>query len=106
MATTKKDLVNRIAGSTGTRQRLAKRVIQQFFDEIIAELAKGNRLEFRDFGVFETKTTSARIAQNPKTLEKVQVPARRKAVFKPGRLMREGLNRKSRLSSAAEARFV
>lgn len=92
MATTKKDMVDRIAESTGTRQRLAKRVIQQFFDEIIAELAKGNRLEFRDFGVFETKTTPARTAQNPKTLEKVEVPAKRKAVFKPGRLMRQKLN--------------
>jgi nucleoid DNA-binding protein len=57
MATTKKDLIDRIADSTGTQQVLVKRVIQQFFGEIIAELAKGNRLEFRDFGVFETRTT-------------------------------------------------
>ena len=90
--TTKKDLIDRIAESTGTKQALIKRVIQGFFDEITSELAKGNRLEFRDFGVFETKTTPARMAQNPRTLRKVEVPAKRRVVFKPGRLMREGLN--------------
>jgi len=93
MATTsKKDLVNRIAEKTGTRQVLVRAVVQQFFDEIICELAEGNRLEFRDFGVFETKTRPSRIAQNPKTLEKVEVPAKRRIVFKPGRLMKEGVN--------------
>ena len=65
---------------------------RQFFDEIVSELAQGNRLEFRDFGVFEIKATSARTAQNPKTLEKVAVPAKHRVVFKPGRLMREGMN--------------
>jgi len=92
MATTKKDLVDRIAESTGTKRTLVKTVVQEFFDEIISELAKGNRLEFRDFGVFETKTRPARIAQNPKTLEKVEVPAKRRVVFKAGRLMKEGVN--------------
>ena len=69
-----------------------KAVVQQFFDEIASELAKGNRLEFRDFGVFETKTTPPRIAQNPRTLKQVQVPAKRRVVFRAGRMMREGLN--------------
>jgi len=89
---TKKDLIDRIAESTGTRQTLVKAVVQAFFNDITAELTKGNRLEFRDFGVFETKTTPARMAQNPRTLKKVEVPAKRRVVFKPGRLMREGLN--------------
>jgi len=102
MATTsKKDLINRIAENTGTRQVLVKTVVQHFLDEVIAELAKGNRLEFRDFGVFDTKTTPARVAQNPKTLEKVQVPAKRRVAFKPGRLMREGVNGQVREKSAA-----
>ena len=90
--TTKKDLINRIAESAGCTQVHVKTVMQEFFKEIISELAKGNRLEFRDFGVFETKTSPARTAQNPKTLEKVEVPARRRVVFKAGRLMREGVN--------------
>ena len=90
--TTKKDLIDRIAESTGTQHVLAKRVIQHFLDEITWELAKGDRLEFRDFGVFDTKTTPARMAQNPRTLKKLEVPAKRRVVFRAGRMMKEGLN--------------
>ncbi|MBN2843968.1 MAG: HU family DNA-binding protein, partial [Sedimentisphaerales bacterium] len=49
------------------------------------------RLEFRDFGVFETKHRAARVAQNPKTLERVQVPPKRTVKFKVGRLMKQKL---------------
>jgi integration host factor subunit beta len=58
-------------------------------DEVIEELAQGNRLEFRDFGVFEPKQRAARRAQNPKTLERVQVPAKRTVKFKLGRVMKQ-----------------
>jgi nucleoid DNA-binding protein len=92
MATiTKKELIDQIAERTQAKRVLVKQTIQSFLDEIIAELCKGNRLEFRDFGVFETRTRAARIAQNPKTLERVEVPAKRTVKFKMGRLMRENL---------------
>src|SRR5690349_22260291 len=92
MATiTKKELIDRIADSTGGRRVQVKKVVQQFLDEIIAELGKGNRLEFRDFGVFETKVRKARKAQNPKTLEPVEVPEKRTVKFKVGRLMKAKL---------------
>ena len=57
-------------------------------DEVIEELGRGNRLEFRDFGVFEIRERAPRQAQNPKTLERVDVPARRTVKFKTGRLMK------------------
>ena len=86
---TKKELVNRIADKTGVTKVVAKDVIQSFLDAIIDELAEGNRLEFREFGVFESKERAARRAQNPRTLEKVSVPAKRIVKFKVGRLMRK-----------------
>ncbi len=89
---TKKDLVDRIAQIHQTRSVITKKVVQAFLDEIVNELAKGNRLEFRDFGVFETKTRAAREGQNPKTLEKVHVPAKRAVKFKMGHLMKQKLN--------------
>lgn len=93
MATiTKKELIDRIADSTGHRRVQVKRVVQQFLDEIISELGKGNRLEFRDFGVFETKLRKARRAQNPKTLQPVEVPEKRTVKFKVGRLMKQKLS--------------
>jgi integration host factor subunit beta len=92
MATiTKKELIDRIAENSGSRRVLVKKVVQQFLDEIVAELGKGNRLEFRDFGVFETKLRKARKAQNPKTLEPVAVPEKRTVKFKVGRLMKQRL---------------
>lgn len=92
MATiTKKELIDRIAEGGGHRRVQVKRVVQQFLDEIVNELGKGNRLEFRDFGVFETKIRKARKAQNPKTLEPVAVPEKRTVKFKVGRLMKQKL---------------
>src|SRR3954469_15348425 len=92
MATiTKKELIDRIAESTGTKRVQVKKVVQQFLDEIVNELGKSNRLEFRDFGVFETKVRKARKAQNPKTLEPVEVPEKRTVKFKVGRLMKQKL---------------
>ncbi|MCB9831859.1 MAG: HU family DNA-binding protein [Planctomycetes bacterium] len=90
MATiTKKELVNRISEKTGQTKVVTKQVIQMFLDEIIDELGSGNRLEFREFGVFEIKERAARKAQNPRTLQKVDVPAKRVVKFKVGRMMKE-----------------
>jgi integration host factor subunit beta len=92
MATiTKKELIDRIADNTQGRRVQVKKIVQQFLDEIITELGKGNRLEFRDFGVFETKLRKARRAQNPKTLQPVEVPEKRTVKFKVGRLMKQKL---------------
>jgi integration host factor subunit beta len=92
MATiTKKELIDRIAESSNSKRVQVKRVVQQFLDVIVIELGRGNRLEFRDFGVFETKLRKARKAQNPKTLEPVAVPEKRTVKFKVGRLMKQKL---------------
>ena len=93
MATiTKKELIDRISEKTQAKRVLVKRITQALLDEIIVELCKNNRLEFRDFGVFETRTRAARVAQNPKTLERVKVPPKKTVKFKMGRLMRENLH--------------
>jgi integration host factor subunit beta len=89
MATiTKKELIDQISEKSGTKRVVVKRIIQTFLDDIVEELGHDNRLEFRDFGVFETKRRAARVAQNPKTLERVQVPPKRTVKFKVGRLMK------------------
>ena len=88
---TKKDLVEKITEKRKMKRHDVKTICQDFLDQIIIELRKGNRLEFRDFGVFEIKERSPRIAQNPKTMQKVTVPAKRAVKFKVGRLMRESV---------------
>lgn len=88
---TKKELIDRISEATQQRRSSVKKILQMFLDEVIEELAEGNRLEFRDFGVFECKTRKARRAQNPKTLAPVKVPEKRTVKFKVGRLMKQKL---------------
>ncbi len=95
---TKKELIDRIAEKSSHKRVVVKRIIQSFLDEIVDELGNGNRLEFRDFGVFESKLRAARSAQNPKTLERVNVPSKRTVKFKVGRLM------KLKLAQSAESK--
>ena len=86
---TKRDLVQRIADSTGQTKVLVRDIIQRFLDEVSEELVRGNRLEFRKFGVFEVRSRPGRIAQNPKTLEKVHVPPKRVVKFKVGNILKK-----------------
>lgn len=89
--TTKKDLIDRIADETQQKRAVVKKTVQSFLDNVIRELSRGNRLEFRDFGVFEIRDRAPRIAQNPKTLEQIPVPAKKTVKFKVGRLMKLAL---------------
>ncbi len=90
---TKKELSERIAEQTGEKRAAVKKILETFLDEIVAELARGNRIEFREFGVFEVKIRAPRTAQNPRTLERVRVPERRSVKFKPGSNMRKDVER-------------
>ncbi len=85
---TKKDIVDRIVDKTNEKRTVVKKIVQEFLDTLIDELSDRNRIELRDFGVFDVKSRDARVAQNPKTLEKVVVPAKYIVKFKPGRLMK------------------
>ncbi|HUU17861.1 MAG TPA: HU family DNA-binding protein [Sedimentisphaerales bacterium] len=96
---TKRALIDRIAESTQAKRALVKATVQNVLDEIISELAKGNRLEFRDFGVFEPRDCAPRTAQNPKTLERIHVPAKRVVKFKMGQLMKQRVNTSKNMGS-------
>ncbi len=107
MATiTKKELIDQIAVATDLKRVVVKKVVQSFLDTIIVELGKGNRLEFRDFGVFEVKHRRSRVAQNPKTLERVNVPPKRTVKFKVGRLMKQTLSEDGEVAGASVGKSV
>jgi integration host factor subunit beta len=92
MATvTKKEIIERISTKSKISRNDVKTTVQEFLDQVIVELKRGNRLEFRDFGVFEVRQRASRTAQNPKTMQRVDVPPRKTVKFKVGRLMRESL---------------
>ncbi len=90
--TTKKELTNTIAEKLKQRQMLVRDIVQGFLDACIDELSRGNRLEFRDFGVFEAVSRAARKARNPKTGQVVEVPPKTVVDFKMGKKMRAIIN--------------
>ena len=99
----KRTIAERIAERLGLGQVQTLQVVQAFLDEVVVELSHGNRLEFRDFGVFETVTRKARTALNPKTLEKVPVTSRVVVKFKVGRLLKEKVEHLALDGSSAPA---
>jgi nucleoid DNA-binding protein len=88
MTLTKRDLVTRISEETGLTQQQVLDVVQKTLDYIGESLAKGDKVELRNFGVFEVKTRKARVGRNPNAPETdVPIPARSVVKFKAGKEM-------------------
>ncbi len=91
---TKRDLVVRISNETGLVQQRVLEVIQKTFDYVSDALAKGRKVELRNFGVFEVKVRKARVGRNPNRPENdVRIPPRAIVKFKAGKEMREAVLR-------------
>ncbi len=86
---TKKEIVKAISEELGLTQLKTKEVVQRTLDGIVETLAREGRIELRNFGVFEVKRRAPRKARNPRTGDKVYVPAKNVVTFKPGKEMEE-----------------
>ncbi len=87
---TKRELVMSISEKTGIIQQDVAKVMQLTLDGIVETLEAGDRIEFREFGVFELVIRKPRIGRNPnKPDETVEIPARKTVKFKPGKRMRQ-----------------
>ncbi len=86
---TKRELVIDVAERLGYTQNEVSAVIQGTLDAIVACLSEGQRLEIRNFGVFEVKSRDARIGRNPRTGEEVPISEKKVATFKPGKALKE-----------------
>jgi len=86
---TKKDIILRVSDETKLKQIDVKRVVQKTFDCIIESLARGEKIELRNFGVFKIKQRKSRTGRNPRTGQVVPVPPRKVVVFKPGLEMKQ-----------------
>jgi nucleoid DNA-binding protein len=73
-----------MADRVGIPQTQAQEAVQWVLDDIVDTLVREGRIELRNFGVFEVRRRKARWARNPRTGDKVPVPARFVVVFKPG----------------------
>lgn len=83
---TKRDIVVRIASETGVIQNKVADIVQKTLDYLADELAEGNTVELRNFGVFEVKVRKQRKGRNPnKPKNEVIIPERAVVKFRAGK---------------------
>jgi len=91
---TKSELTAQVAGRVSfLSMREAAMVVQTFFDAITEALARGEKVEIRSFGVFKVKQRNSRVGRNPKTGTTVQVSAKKVPTFKPGKELKQMVDR-------------
>jgi integration host factor subunit beta len=98
---TKKAMAKAIAEEMGLTQGQATEVVQRVLDGITETLVDEGRVELRNFGVFEVRKRKPRKARNPRTGEKVSVPAKLVVTFKPGREMEERVGQLKKVPGGA-----
>ena len=104
---TKKQLITKIASQTNQHPNDVRVIIQSFLDAITESLSSGDRLEFRDFGVFEVVTRKQKIGRNPKNASvAIIIPQRQAVKFTAGKKMRmviEGINDNKVTSASSQS---
>ncbi len=90
---TKADLVEKVAKEAEMTKKDAEKLVEIIFDSIISSLNEGEKIELRGFGSFRVRERNARKGRNPKTGEAVKIPAKRVAYFKPGKDLKDLINK-------------
>ena len=98
---TKKDIVRTISEEIELSQFQTKEIVQKTFDAIVEMLVEEDRIELRNFGVFEVKRRAPRKARNPRTGERVFVDEKFVVTFRPGKHMEERVHQLRRRAAAA-----
>src|ERR1700757_4124233 len=95
---TKADLIEEVLRVTELPRKESETIVETIFESIIGALQKGEKIEIRGFGSFRTRERRGRVGRNPKTGEKVEVPAKKIPFFKPSKELKDFVN-----SAAAQA---
>ena len=90
---TKADLVEKVAREAEMTKKDAEKLVEIIFESIVSTLNKGEKIELRGFGSFRVRERNARKGRNPKTGEAVKIPAKRVAYFKPGKDLKDLINK-------------
>jgi integration host factor subunit beta len=89
---TKADLVDKVTSLGDLTRRDGEVIVDTLFESVIGALKAGDKIEIRGFGSFRTRQRNARTGRNPKTGDKVDVPAKRVPYFKPSKELRDMVN--------------
>jgi integration host factor subunit beta len=100
---TKADLIEEVLRVTELPRKESETIVETIFESIIESLQKGEKIEIRGFGSFRTRERRGRIGRNPKTGEKVEVPAKKIPFFKPSKELKDFVNNSNSDGSAPSA---
>ena len=98
---TKADLIEEVLRVTELPRKESETIVETIFESIIDALQKGDKIEIRGFGSFRTRQRRGRMGRNPKTGEKVEVPAKKIPFFKPSKELKDFVNSPEAAASAA-----
>lgn len=91
---TKAEFVNVIAEKGGYTKKDAEKALSAVIDSITESLSKGEKISLVGFGTFEVRDRAAKVAINPMTKEKVDVPAKKVPAFRAGKALKDAVDKK------------
>ena len=89
---TKADLIDEISRLAEVTRKDSEVIVETIFDSIVRSLRAGDKIEIRGFGSFRTRQRKPRIGRNPKTGDRVEVPAKKIPFFKPSKELKDLVN--------------
>ncbi len=99
---TKADLVDKVTSLGDLTRKDGEIIVDTLFESVIGALRSGDKIEIRGFGSFRTRQRKARTGRNPKSGERVDVPAKRVPFFKPSKELRDAVNPKAAKTKSLE----
>ena len=89
----KQELVNSIAAETGLSKKDTEATLNSFVNVVSNALSKKDKVQLIGFGIFETRKRSARTGRNPQTGKEIKIKASTVPAFKPGKSLKEKVNK-------------
>jgi integration host factor subunit beta len=89
---TKADLIEEVSRLTELTRKDSEVIVETIFDSVVRSLRVGDKIEIRGFGSFRTRQRKPRVGRNPKTGERVEVPAKKIPFFKPSQELKDLVN--------------
>lgn len=89
----KSELINAIAEKSGLTKKDSEKALNAFVETVQETLTKGDKVQLIGFGTFEVRERSARKGRNPQTGEEIMIPAAKVPAFKPGKALKDSVNK-------------
>lgn len=89
---TKADLIDEVSRLAELTRKDSEVIVETIFDSVVRSLRAGDKIEIRGFGSFRTRQRRPRVGRNPKTGERVEVPAKKIPFFKPSKELKDLVN--------------